>query len=405
MDRVRYDIHTYIHKGHCAIEKNKEGYRMSIRPWRDITRRVSRQIDVGKVKVGGDAPIAVQSMTNTLTTDVAATIRQIRELEMAGADIVRVSCPDEESSKALAEIVKEVGVPIVADIHFHYRRAIEAAESGAACLRINPGNIGSAEKVGEVVRAARDHGCSMRIGVNAGSLERDLLEKYAEPCPDAMVESALRHIRMLEDCDFQEFKVSVKASDVFMAVAAYYGIAEACDYPLHLGITEAGGLQSGTVKSAIGLGSLLWAGIGDTIRVSLSADPVEEIRVGFEILKSLNLRHRGVTVISCPSCARQQFDVIPTVSLLEERLAHIRAPITLSVIGCVVNGPGEARETQIGLTGGGQGHHQIYINGEKHHILRDGDIVSHLVELVEKKAEQMENEKNKEGHAVEEAVS
>ena len=362
---------------------------MSIRPWRDIYRRKSRQISVGKVKVGGDAPISVQSMTNTLTTDVAATIEQIRGLEIAGADIVRVSVPDEASSRALKEIVPEVTVPIVADIHFHYKRGIEAAEAGAACLRINPGNIGSAERVREVIKAAKDHGCSMRIGVNAGSLERDLLEKYAEPCPDAMVESALNHIRILEDNDFFEFKISCKASDPFLAVAAYHGLAEACDYPLHLGVTEAGGLQTGTVKSSIGLGSLLWAGIGDTLRVSLSADPVEEIKVGFEILKSLGLRHRGVNVISCPSCARQEYQVIPTVERLEQALAHISTPMSVSVIGCVVNGPGEARETDIGLTGGGKAH-QIYIDGEKHHLLRDGDIVDHLVELVEAKAAEIE---------------
>ncbi len=362
---------------------------MSTRPYRDIYRRKSRQIHVGSVAVGGDAPITVQSMTNTPTTDVEATIKQIRALEVAGADIVRVSCPDEESSAALARIVPEVTVPIVADIHFHYKRAIEAAKNGAACLRINPGNIGSAERVREVIKAAKDNNCSMRIGVNAGSLERDLLEKYGEPCPEAMVESALDHIRILEDNDFFEFKISCKASDVFLAVAAYQQLAEACDYPLHLGITEAGGLMSGTIKSAIGMGSLLWAGIGDTIRVSLSADPVEEIKVGFDILKSLNLRHRGVNVISCPSCARQNFQVIPTVERLEKRLAHISTPMTLSVIGCVVNGPGEARETDIGFTGGGGGH-QVYLNGEKHHILRDGDIVDHLVDLVEKKAEEIE---------------
>ncbi|MEQ8697167.1 MAG: flavodoxin-dependent (E)-4-hydroxy-3-methylbut-2-enyl-diphosphate synthase [Bauldia litoralis] len=362
---------------------------MSTRPYRDIYRRKSRQIHVGSVAVGGDAPITVQSMTNTPTTDVEATIKQIRALEVAGADIVRVSCPDEESSAALAKIVPEVTVPIVADIHFHYKRAIEAAENGAACLRINPGNIGSAERVREVIKAAKDNNCSMRIGVNAGSLERDLLEKYGEPCPEAMLESELEHIRILEDNDFFEFKISCKASDVFLAVAAYQQLAEACDYPLHLGITEAGGLMSGTIKSAIGMGSLLWAGIGDTIRVSLSADPVEEIKVGFDILKSLNLRHRGVNVISCPSCARQNFQVIPTVERLEKRLAHISTPMTLSVIGCVVNGPGEARETDIGFTGGGGGH-QVYLNGEKHHILRDGDIVDHLVDLVEKKAEEIE---------------
>jgi (E)-4-hydroxy-3-methylbut-2-enyl-diphosphate synthase len=362
---------------------------MSVRPWRDIYRRESRQIMVGPVPIGGDAPIAVQSMTNTLTSDAEATIAQVRALEDAGADIVRVSCPDEDSTKALKAVVAATSVPIVADIHFHYKRAIEAAEAGAACLRINPGNIGSAERVAEVVKAAKDHGCSMRIGVNAGSLERDLLEKYGEPCPEAMIESALNHIRILEDHDFFEFKISCKASDVFLAVAAYQGLAEACDYPLHLGVTEAGGLMSGTIKSSIGLGSLLWAGIGDTIRVSLSADPVEEIKVGFEILKSLGLRHRGVNIISCPSCARQEYQVIPTVEELEKRLAHISTPMSLSVIGCVVNGPGEARETDIGLTGGGSGH-QIYINGEKHHVLRDGDMVDHLVELVEKKAAEIE---------------
>src|SRR5271167_2564164 len=315
---------------------------MSVRPYRDIHRRRCRTIHVGKVPVGGDAPITVQSMTNTVTSDVEATVAQVRALEAAGADIVRVSCPDQESALALKEIVRQVSVPIVADIHFHYKRAIEAAESGAACLRINPGNIGSAERVREVVKAARDHGCSMRIGVNAGSLERDLLEKYGEPCPEAMVESALDHARILEDNDFFEFKISVKASDVFLAVAAYQGLAEACDYPLHLGITEAGGLRSGTVKSSVGLGMLLWGGIGDTIRISLSADPVEEVKVGFDMLKSLGLRHRGVNVIACPSCARQNFDVINTVAKLEDAITHITTPMTVSVIGCVVNGPGEA---------------------------------------------------------------
>ncbi|MDJ0610200.1 MAG: flavodoxin-dependent (E)-4-hydroxy-3-methylbut-2-enyl-diphosphate synthase [Kiloniellales bacterium] len=363
---------------------------MSVRPYRDIVRRKSRQIQVGKVAVGGDAPISVQSMTNTLTSDVAATIKQIRDLEIAGADIVRVSCPDEDSTAALKKIVPEVTVPIVADIHFHYKRALEAAEAGAACLRINPGNIGSRERVREVVKAARDHGCSMRIGVNAGSLERDLLEKYGEPCPEAMVESGLNHARLLEDEDFFEFKISCKASDVFLAVAAYMGLAEACDYPLHIGITEAGGLRSGTVKSSIGLGNLLWSGIGDTLRVSLSADPVEEIKVGFDMLKALGLRHRGVNVISCPSCARQQFEVIKTVEVLEERLAHITTPMTLSVIGCVVNGPGEARETDIGFTGGGNGTHQVYISGLPHHRLKDESIVDHLVGLVEQKAAEIE---------------
>src|SRR5262249_21540966 len=308
-------------------------------PYRDIQRRKCRQIHVGKVPVGGDAPITVQSMTNTLTSDAQATIDQIRGLEEAGADIGRVSVPDEDSTKALHTIVKACKVPIVADIHFHYKRAIEAAEAGAACLRINPGNIGNAQRVKDVVKAAKDHGCSMRIGVNAGSLEKELLERYGEPCPEAMVESALTHAKILEDNDFFEFKISVKASDVFLAVAAYQGLAEACDYPLHLGITEAGGVRTGTVKSSVGLGMLLWSGIGDTIRVSLSADPVEEVKVGYDILKSLGLRHRGVNVIACPSCARQQFDVIKTVAALEERLAHITTPMTVSVIGCVVNGP------------------------------------------------------------------
>src|SRR2546428_217339 len=342
---------------------------MSIRPYRDIMRRKSRQVMVGPVPVGGTAPITVQTMTNTLTADAEATIAQIRRCEEVGVDIVRVSCPDEDSTKALHKIVKAAKVPIVADIHFHYKRAIEAADAGAACLRINPGNIGSAERVREVVKAAKDHGVSMRIGVNAGSLEKDLLEKYGEPCPEAMVESALTHAKILEDNDFFEFKISCKASDVFLAVAAYQQLAEACDYPLHLGITEAGGLRGGTVKSSIGLGMLLWSGIGDTIRVSLSADPVEEVKAGFEMLKSLNLRRRGVTVISCPSCARQQFEVIKTVERLEERLAHITTPLTVSVIGCVVNGPGEARETDIGFTGGGNGTHPGYISGLTHHRL------------------------------------
>jgi (E)-4-hydroxy-3-methylbut-2-enyl-diphosphate synthase len=366
---------------------------MSVRPYRDINRRKSRQIHVGSVPVGGDAPITVQSMTNTLTHDVKATVEQIQGLERAGADIVRVSCPDEESSAALKDIVRQVKVPIVADIHFHYKRAIEAAKNGAACLRINPGNIGSAERVKEVVKAAKDHGCSMRIGVNAGSLEKDLLERYGEPCPEAMVESALNHIKILEDNDFFEFKISCKASDVFLAVAAYQQLAEACDYPLHLGITEAGGMLTGTTKSAIGMGSLLWAGIGDTIRVSLSAEPVEEIKIGYEILKALGLRRRGVTVISCPSCARQNFQVIKTVEVLEQRLAHITTPMTLSVIGCVVNGPGEARETDIGFTGGGNNTHQVYVAGLPDHRLKDQNIVDHLVAMVEKKAAEIEAKK------------
>ena len=363
---------------------------MSVRPYRDIQRRVSRQIFVGNVPVGGDAPITVQSMTNTLTTDVKATVAQIHRLEEAGADIVRVSCPDQESALALKDIVRQVHVPIVADIHFHYRRAIEAAESGAACLRINPGNIGSPDRVRDVIQAAKDHGCSMRIGVNAGSLEKELLERYGEPCPEAMVESALNHVRILEDNDFFNFKISVKASDVFLAVAAYHALAEACDYPLHLGITEAGGLRGGTVKSAIGMGSLLWAGVGDTIRVSLSADPVEEIKAGFEILKSLGLRHRGVRVVSCPSCARQGFDVVKTVETLEERLSHVTTPLTLSIIGCVVNGPGEARETDLGLTGGGGGSHMVYVAGTPDHKIDSDSMVDHIVSLVEKKAAEIE---------------
>lgn len=363
---------------------------MSLRPYRDIHRRTSRKIHVGGVAVGGDAPVTVQSMTTTLTTDVAATVGQIHQLEEAGADIVRVSCPDQESTAALKRIVPEVTVPVIADIHFHYKRAIEAAEAGAACLRINPGNIGSTSRVREVIKAAKDHGCAIRIGVNAGSLEKDLQEKYGEPCPEAMIESALNHIRILEDNDFFEFKVSCKASDVFLAVAAYAGLAEACDYPFHVGITEAGGLRTGTIKSSIGLGSLLWAGIGDTIRVSLSADPVEEVKVGFDILRALGLRHRGVNVIACPSCARQQFEVIKTVELLEERLAHITTPMTVSVIGCVVNGPGEARETDIGFTGGGNNTHMVYINGLPDHRIKDASVIDHLVELVENKAAEIE---------------
>lgn len=363
---------------------------MSIRPWRDVIRRKSRQIMVGSVPVGGDAPITVQTMTNTLTSDASATIKQIHAAVEAGADIVRVSCPDEASTAAMPEICREAGVPIVADIHFHYKRALEAADAGAACLRINPGNIGSEDRVKEVVRAAKANGCSMRIGVNAGSLEKHLLEKYAEPCPEALVESALEHARILEDNDFYNFKISVKASDVFLAVAAYHGLADACDYPLHLGITEAGALRGGTVKSSIGLGSLLWAGIGDTIRVSLSADPVEEVKVGFELLKSLGLRHRGVQIISCPSCARQAFPVIKTVEVLEQRLAHIHTPMSLSIIGCVVNGPGEARETDIGLTGGGNGNHMVYLSGVTDHKITNDKLVDHIVDLVEKKASELD---------------
>ncbi len=364
-----------------------------IRPWRNIERRESRRIHVGPVPVGGGAPISVQTMTNTLTHDVKATVEQVLRCAEAGADIVRVSCPDEASTKALREIVRESPVPIVADIHFHYRRGIEAAEAGAACLRINPGNIGNAERVREVIKAARDHGCSMRIGVNAGSLEKHLLEKYGEPCPEAMIESGLDHIRILEDNDFHEFKISVKASDVFLAAAAYQGLAEATDAPIHLGITEAGGLMSGTVKSAIGLGNLLWMGIGDTLRVSLSADPVEEVKVGFEILKALGLRHRGVNIISCPSCARQGFDVIKTVEILEKRLEHIKTPMSLSIIGCVVNGPGEALMTDLGFTGGGAGSGMVYMAGRQHHKLGNAGMVEHIVELVEQRAAEIEAEK------------
>ena len=361
-----------------------------LRPWRNIERRRSRKIHVGPVAVGGDAPISVQTMTNTLTADAAATIAQIQKCAEAGADIVRVSVPDRDSSSALKEIVRESPVPIVADIHFHHQRAIESAQAGAACLRINPGNIGSQQRVRDVISAARDHGCSIRIGVNAGSLEKHLLEKYAEPCPDAMIESGLANIRILEDNDFFEFKISCKASDVFMAAAAYQGLAEQTDAPIHLGITEAGSLGTGTVKSSIGLGTLLWMGIGDTLRISLSADPVEEVRVGFEILKALGLRHRGVNIVSCPSCARQGFDVIGRVAELEQRLAHIRTPLTLSVIGCVVNGPGEASMTDIGFTGGGKDAGMLYLSGKAASKLDNAQMVDRLVELVEEKAAEFE---------------
>ena len=355
-----------------------------LRPWRHIERRKSRQIHVGKVAVGGDAPITVQSMTNTLTADAAATIAQVRELEEAGADIVRVSCPDEESTAALPAIVKASKVPIVADIHFHYKRGIEAAKAGAACLRINPGNIGSPARVREVIQAARDYGCSMRIGVNAGSLERELLEKYGEPCPDAMVESALSHARILQDHDFHEFKISVKASDVFMTVAAYNQLADAIDCPLHLGVTEAGPMRAGTIKSSIGMGNLLWAGIGDTIRVSLAADPVEEIKAGFDMLKALGLRHRGINIIACPSCARQGFNVIKTVEALEERLAHISTPMSLSIIGCVVNGPGESRHADIGISLPGTGEvpaAPVFVDGERTVTLK-GDHIAREFQII-----------------------
>ena len=364
----------------------------SVRPWRSIDRRNSRKIMVGSVPVGGGSPITVQTMTNTLTSDVRATLDQVFNCAEAGADIVRISCPDEESTKALKQICKESPVPIVADIHFHYKRALEAAEAGAACLRINPGNIGSATRVKEVVKAAKDFGCSIRIGVNAGSLEKHLLDKCAEPCPDAMIESGLEHIRILEENDFQEFKISVKASDVFLAAAAYQGLAEATDAPIHLGITEAGGSLSGSIKSAIGIGNLLWFGIGDTIRVSLSSDPVNEVKAGYEILKSLGLRYRGVQIISCPSCARQGFDVIQTVQQLEDRLSHIRTPMSLSIIGCVVNGPGEALMTDIGFTGGGAGNGLVYMAGKASHKMSNKEMVDHIVDLVEDKAKSIEEQ-------------
>jgi (E)-4-hydroxy-3-methylbut-2-enyl-diphosphate synthase len=357
-----------------------------IRPYRAINKRKSRQIFVGNVAIGGDAPISVQSMTNTKTTDIQGTIRQVNECVELGAELMRISVPDQESSEALKQIIPNCLVPIIADIHFHYRRAIEAAEAGAKCLRINPGNIGSNEKVKEVIKAAKDYGCSIRIGVNAGSLEQDLLDKYRTPTPEALVESALRHIRILEDNDFFNFKISVKASDVFLAVAGYRALAAICDYPLHIGITEAGSLAAGTVKSAIGLGTLLWEGIGDTMRVSLSADPKEEIKVAYQILKTLGLRHRGVNLVSCPSCARQAFDVIKTVEAVERRVEHIKTPITVSILGCVVNGLGEAAHTQIGITGGGSNRHNVYINGKPNHKVSSDELVDHIVGLIEQEA-------------------
>ena len=366
---------------------------MSIRPFRDISRKKTKEINVGNLKIGGDNPISVQSMTNTLTKDSKSTIKQIKDLENAGADLVRVSCPDKESTEALKQIVKQVKVPIVADIHFHYKRAIEAAENGAHCLRINPGNIGDLQKVKEVIKAAKNNGCAIRVGVNAGSLEKDILEKYKEPCPEALVESALRNIKILENEDFFNFKVSVKSSDVFLSIGAYKQLSTKIDYPLHIGITEAGSFLPGTIKSSIGFGSLLLDGIGDTIRVSLSDDPVKEINVGNEILKSLNLRNRGVRIISCPSCARQAFEVIDTVKILENRLSHIKTPITLSIIGCVVNGPGEAAQTEIGITGGGKGNHMMYLNGVESEKIKSDEIISKVVSMVEKKAKEIE-EKN-----------
>jgi (E)-4-hydroxy-3-methylbut-2-enyl-diphosphate synthase len=364
---------------------------MSLRPFRDIYRRKTKVINVGDVKIGGDNPISVQSMTNTLTTDVEATIKQINDICEEGADLVRVSCPDEDSTSALKEIIKHVPVPIIADIHFHYKRAIEAAENGAKCLRINPGNIGDKVKIHEVISAAKNNNCSVRIGVNSGSLEKDLLEKYKEPCPEALVESALRNIKILEDQDFFNFKVSVKSSDVFLSIAAYRQLSKVCDYPLHLGITEAGSFISGSIKSSIGLGTLLMEGIGDTIRISLSDDPPKEIKIGNEILKSLNLRNRGVKIISCPSCARQAFSVIDTVKILEDKLSHIKAPITLSIIGCVVNGPGEAAMTDIGITGGGKGSNMLYLSGIQSEKIITDDIISKVVSQVEKKALEIEN--------------
>ena len=364
---------------------------MSFRPFRDIKRKKTKKIKVGKIEVGGDAPISVQSMTNTLTSDIKATVNQINILAEAGADIVRVSCPDQDSSLALKKIIEQVNVPIVADIHFHYKRAIEAAVSGAHCLRINPGNIGSKEKIREILKAAKDYDCSIRVGVNAGSLEKNLLEKYREPCPEALVESALNNIKLLEDENFFNLKVSVKSSDVFLAIKAYRSLSSICDYPLHLGITEAGSLTTGSIKSSLGIGTLLMEGIGDTIRVSLSADPVEEVKAGYEIVKSLNLRHRGVNIISCPSCARQAFPVIDTVNILEEKLSHIKEPITLSIIGCVVNGPGEASQTQIGLTGGGQGNHMLYLSGLPHHKVASEKMIDEVVSLVEKKSKELRN--------------
>ncbi len=368
---------------------------MSIRPFRDINRKKTKEINVGNLKIGGDNPISVQSMTNTLTKDVKSTVKQIIEIENAGADLVRVSCPDKESTEALKQIVKQVKAPIVADIHFHYKRAIEAAENGANCLRINPGNIGDRQKIKEVIKAAKNNGCAIRVGVNAGSLEKDILEKYKEPCPEALVESALRNIEILENEDFFNLKVSVKSSDVFLSIGAYRQLSDKIDYPLHVGITEAGSFLPGTIKSSIGFGSLLLDGIGDTIRVSLSDDPVKEINVGNEILKSLNLRNRGVRIISCPSCARQAFEVINTVKVLEDRLSHIKTPLTLSIIGCVVNGPGEAAQTDIGITGGGKGNHMLYINGLESEKIKSEEIISKVVTMVEKKAAEIENNPKK----------
>ena len=363
---------------------------MSLRPFRNIDRKKTKVINVGDVKIGGDNPISVQSMTNTLTTDIKATISQINAIHEEGADLVRVSCPDEDSTNALKEITQNVKLPVIADIHFHYKRAIEAAENGAKCLRINPGNIGDKQKIHDVLSAAKNNDCSIRIGVNAGSLEKDILEKYKEPCPEALVESALRNIKVLEDQNFFNFKVSVKSSDVFLSIAAYRQLSKAMDYPLHLGITEAGSFVSGSVKSSIGLGTLLLDGIGDTIRISLSDDPVKEIKIGNEILKSLGLRSRGVKIISCPSCARQAFQVIDTVKVLEEKLSHIKTPVTLSIIGCVVNGPGEAAMTDVGITGGGKGNNMLYLSGVQSKKVLTNEIIDKVVAEVEKKASELE---------------
>ena len=361
------------------------------RSYQQIDRRKSRSINVGNVKVGGEAPISVQTMTNTLTSDVNATVAQIKRVVKTGADIVRVSVPDQDSSYALKDICKKSTVPIIADIHFHYKRAIESAVNGAACLRINPGNIGSKEKVNEVIKAAKDYNCSIRIGVNGGSLEKKILEKYSEPNPQALVESALNNIKILEDNDFFNFKISVKASDIFLTIKAYENLASICDYPLHLGITEAGSKRAGSIKSSIGLGQLLLNGIGDTIRVSLSDEPEEEVKVGYEILKSLGLRNRGVKIISCPSCARQQFPVIETVKKLEKSLEDITTPITVSIIGCVVNGPGEAKMTQIGITGGGNDTHMVYINGKKNHRIKNEDLPTYLEKIIRNQASEQSN--------------
>ena len=362
-----------------------------LRSYQQIDRRKTRTIKVGNLKIGGNSPILVQTMTNTLTSNVTATLSQIKRSVNVGADIVRVSVPDKESSKALLKICKNSEVPIIADIHFHYLRAIESAKNGAACLRINPGNIGSKEKIREVIKAAKDNNCSIRIGVNGGSLERRILEKFSEPNPEALVESAMYNIKILEDHDFFNFKVSVKASDIFLATKAYEILSNQCDYPLHLGITEAGGKRSGSIKSSIGIGQLLLKGIGDTIRVSLSDKPEEEVRVGYEILKSLGIRNRGVKIISCPSCARQQFPVIETVKKLEKSLEDITIPLTVSIIGCVVNGPGEAAMTHIGITGGGKDSHMIYINGKKDHRIKNKELSSYLESIIRNQAAEQSN--------------